>query len=63
MGKGEWASMPVAQFRYDTDTQLWSLYWADRNSRWDRYWDLDPESTLEPLLKEVEADPTGIFWG
>jgi hypothetical protein len=40
----------------------WSLYWADRNDHWHRYDDLDP-GPLDTVLNEIEADPTGIFWG
>lgn len=52
----------VAQLRYSADTHHWSLYWADRNGRWHRYDDLDP-GPLGTALNEIEADPTGIFWG
>jgi hypothetical protein len=58
----EWSRDRVAQLRYDTESHLWSLYYADRNSRWHRYFDTDP-GTLDELLAEIEADPTGIFWG
>ena len=38
-------------------------YWADRNSRWHRYEDLDsgPLGDLHRLRSTV--DPTCIFWG
>jgi hypothetical protein len=58
-----WTEMVVAQFRFDPETADWTLYWPDRNSRWHRYIDLDPCKKLEMLLKEVDDDPTGIFWG
>jgi hypothetical protein len=44
-------------------SSLWTLYWADRNSRWLRYWDLDPSKDFHDLLAEVEADPSRAFWG
>lgn len=53
---------PLAQLRFDPETNLWSLYWADRNSRWHRYDDLDP-GPVDGLLKEIAEDPTCIFWG
>ena len=43
--------------------RLTTLYAADRNSRWFEYWDFDPSRDFADLLAEVEADPTGIFWG
>ena len=60
---GVWVDIPVAQFRFDPDDSLWRLYWSDRNNRWHAYWDVDPARDLEPLLAEVDEDPTGIFWG
>ncbi len=58
-----WVDIVVAQFRFDARSRLWTLYWADRNSRWFRYWDLDASKDFRDLLAEVEADPSGIFWG
>ncbi len=59
---GEWTRQPLAQLRFDPDSALWTLYWADRNSRWHRYDDLEPGSVVD-LLEEIERDPTCIFWG
>ena len=35
----------------------------DRNSKWFLYFDLDSHQPVDVILKEIEADPTGIFWG
>jgi hypothetical protein len=59
----DWSRVPVAQLRYDPTDHLWSLYWADRNSRWHLMDDVTPAATPAPLLAELDADPTGIFWG
>lgn len=59
----EWSKMKIAQLRYDVDSKEWSLYWADRNGRWHRYWELEPAVSLDPLLREIDKDPTAIFWG
>lgn len=61
--KNKWIHVVVAQFRFDPETAHWTLYWADRNSRWHYYIDLDPSRNFEKLLKEVNDDHTGIFWG
>lgn len=58
----EWSRQPLAQLRYDPESALWALYWADRNSRWHRYDDLDP-GPVGDLLAEIAEDPTCIFWG
>ncbi|MDP9340673.1 MAG: DUF3024 domain-containing protein [Actinomycetota bacterium] len=59
----EWTRMPIAQLRYNPGASLWTLYRADRNSRWHVYELIDPAPGVEPLLAEIDADPTGIFWG
>lgn len=63
MDPSEWVDIVIAQFRYDSKTQKWTLYCADRNSKWHEYLDLDPTKNFDVLLDEVEDDPTGIFWG
>ncbi len=59
----QWVDIVVAQFRYRPEDGQWQLYCADRSSRWHEYYDLAPSDDLEDLLREVDQDPTGIFWG
>jgi hypothetical protein len=59
----QWVEIPIAQCRFDPETAQWSLYCADRNSRWHRYVDLAPSKNFEKLLQVIDNDPTGIFWG
>jgi Protein of unknown function (DUF3024) len=58
----EWISIDVAQLRYDASGQ-WALYWHDSDERWWPYDDVGPCASVGPLLGEIDADPTGIFWG
>lgn len=58
-----WIEHPVARFRYVKVRNKWELYWLDRNSRWHLYDNVRPNRSIEPLLAEVDKDPTGIFWG
>jgi hypothetical protein len=58
-----WTDSAIAQFRYDPGGNRWTLYCADRNSRWHKYDDLEPNEEFDVLLQEVDEDPTGIFWG
>jgi hypothetical protein len=60
---GVWTEFAVAQFRLDPETLSWSLYCRDRNERWHYYDDVEPSPDLADLLREVNEDPTGIFWG
>jgi len=59
----EWVEIKIAQFRFNLKTNEWTLYCADRNSRWHGYWDLEPSKNFDDLLQEVDEDPAGIFWG
>jgi hypothetical protein len=63
LDRSRWTRSPVAQFRYDPETQKWNLRCRDRNGRWHLYSRLAPNKNFEALLREVNADPTGIFWG
>lgn len=59
----EWTHHPFAQFRFNKKEGKWTLFCADRNSRWHRYDIVKPTSDLEILLKAIDDDPTGIFYG
>ena len=59
----QWTELVVAQFRMDKVTFEWSLFWADRNSRWLPHKEFTPTRNFEAALKEVDANPHGMFWG
>jgi hypothetical protein len=58
-----WVDIPVAQFRFDTAAKTWELYCADRNGKWHWYIDKLATTDFDALLRAVDEDPTGIFWG
>jgi hypothetical protein len=59
----EWSEVKVAQLRYDEGPAAWSLFCSDRNGRWWEYDEVGPTKEVGRLLNEIDADPTGIFWG
>jgi hypothetical protein len=59
----DWTSMRVCTLQWDPPTELWTLYARDRNDRRLDYEFVDPAPTVVPLLRELDNDPTGIFWG
>ena len=59
----EWTHSAVAQFRFEPKSGRWTLFCADRNSRWHEYPEVEPTSRFDELLEEVSKDPTGIFFG
>ena len=61
--KDTWMSHIVAQFRYEQETNLWSVYWKRHTGKWLMYDEIIPNSNFEEVLKEVDEDKLGIFWG
>lgn len=59
----EWSRLPGARLRYTRTTGEWSLYWADRNSAFHVYDLVPPTDHIRRLLREIDQDPTGTFWG
>lgn len=58
-----WVECVVAQFRFDPENTIWTLYCADRNSRWFLHDECKPSKSFEALLAAVDEDVTGIFFG
>jgi hypothetical protein len=58
---GEWTSLHVARLRFTTGK--WTLYESSAEGRWRKYQFRGPTPDLGPLLDEIAADPTGIFFG
>jgi hypothetical protein len=59
----KWREMVVAKFRHVGTQRQWRLYCQHRDLRWHEYKALPAAGSFDRLLDEVDADPTGIFWG
>lgn len=60
---GEWTRMGVARLRYFRSRDEWTLYWMRRDLKWHIY---DPETRkrdLRTLVRVVEEDSYGAFFG
>jgi hypothetical protein len=58
----EWTRIPIARLPYSPAHAAWALFWRDRNLRWHRHDRIDPAAHVDPLLAEIDADPTAISW-
>lgn len=59
----EWTRLPAAKFKYVRKDGVWKLYWMRRDSKWHLY-EMPPRAkTLEALVREVDSDPHGAFFG
>jgi hypothetical protein len=61
--ESEWAVHPVARLRFTKKTGLWTLYWCDHSGQFHRYEQHAPSPRVSYLLRELEHDPTALFWG
>lgn len=59
----DWTQVRVCTFEWDPTTRLWTLYARDRNDRRLEYPFVEPAPDLAPLVRDLDNDPTGIFWG
>lgn len=59
----EWTRAPIARITCSKQAAEWTLYYADRNDRFQRYAECGPSAHVADLLAEIDADPTCIFWG
>jgi hypothetical protein len=59
----EWTSVKCAQLRFDEGPSTWTLCCRASDERWYEYDGVAPSTSVDPLLAEIDADPTGIFWG
>ncbi len=53
----------VARFSYLPEKQLWSLFWQRVNLQWVPYESHFEDQVLDALVKEVNEDAFGVFFG
>ena len=53
----------VAQFTYNRTQDSWTLYWMRADGRWHAWDPAENNSDLESLVRIVEEDRRGGFWG
>lgn len=59
----DWTRMRICTFEWDAMTRLWTLYARDRNDRRMDCPFVEPAPDLASLIRDLDNDPTGIFWG
>ena len=59
----DWNRLRICTFEWDPRTRLETLYARNRNDRRLDFPFIEPARDLAPLLRELDSDPTGIFWG
>jgi Protein of unknown function (DUF3024) len=59
---GDWFRIPLARLRFFRSSG-WEPFWADRDGNFHVYELLAPSYDVRPLIDEIRADPTAIFFG
>ncbi len=59
----EWTSTPIAKFKYIRKDNVWKLYWMRADMKWHLYGAVERAKSLESLVREVDTDPHGAFFG
>ena len=54
---------PVAQFTYNRTKDRWTLHWMRRDMKWHTWPPAERVPDLEGLVRIVDADERGGFWG
>ena len=52
-----------AKLTYVKSQNIWKLYWKRASGKWERYEPLDSDKDLAVLVREIDADPYGCFFG
>jgi hypothetical protein len=59
----DWTRMRICTFEWDPTTRLWTLHARDRSDRRLEYPFIESAPDLAPLIRDLDSDPTCIFWG
>ena len=54
---------PIARFAYDAANSAWMLLWSNQHGDWHFFEDGVPDQDISVLIRRVDKDETGIFWG
>ncbi len=58
-----WIEMDVAKLRYIASSNKWRLYWKRASDKWWPYTPSGRSTSLSAMLKEIDADEYGCFFG
>ncbi|MDO8987708.1 MAG: DUF3024 domain-containing protein [Coriobacteriia bacterium] len=59
---GQWMRSPSARLRYFRSRDEWRLYWMRADLKWHSY-EVPPARRLATLVRHVERDEYGCFFG
>ncbi len=62
-GADEWLVMEIAKLKYVRVRNEWLLYWKRASGKWWLYEPHSSSKTLAAMIKEIDIDSYGCFFG
>jgi hypothetical protein len=59
----KWTEMDVAKLRFIRKSNEWKLYWKRASGKWWLYKPRSRSRTLAAMIREIDADEYGCFFG
>lgn len=59
----KWIESDVAKLRYVRAADEWRLYWKRASGKWRLYPPHSPSKSLSSMVKEIDVDSDGCFFG
>jgi len=59
----EYTKLPMAKLSYVSTKKLWKLYWKRASGKWEKYQPNESNKDLGVLIKEIDKDTFGCFFG
>lgn len=59
----EFTKSPMAKLTYINSQKIWKLYWKRANMKWVKYEPKESAKELRVLVKEIDNDVYGCFFG
>jgi hypothetical protein len=60
---GEWSRHGIAKFRYFRSREEWTLYWMRADLKWHVFEPATPTTNLAALVRIVDENQYGAFFG
>ncbi len=59
----EYKNPPMAKLSFIKSQKLWKLYWKRASGKWEKYQPNESNKDLGVLIKEMDKDTFGCFFG
>lgn len=61
--KDEYTKLPMAKLTYVNSRKIWKLYWMRASGKWEKYEPMETATDLSALVRAIDKDSYGCFFG